>query len=155
MTGGQSSATATATAIPIQPEIHHIPPVTGFTTIGGITVNPSVIMLSLAIATVIFILWKGQREGGRNSFDIWDLVMDTLPDGTRRASGIKCAFQGGFILSSWVIIDQEIKSTLNEAVYGLYLATWCASLIAKVVFDKKDPPSLPGTQPKHQEHQEC
>jgi hypothetical protein len=42
-----------------------------------------------------------------------------------------------------VIVDQEIKGTMTEGVFLAYLGVWCASLIAKVVFDKKDMPALP------------
>lgn len=117
--------------------------INGFTTIWGVTINPMVIVLCLAVVGILYLLWRGQRDAGSNSFDIWDLVMDIGPDGKRRASSIKCCFQAAFLLSSWVIVDQEIKGVLTEAIFGLYLFTWCASLIAKVVYDKKDPPSIP------------
>lgn len=129
------------------PVIHSVAPaaapITGFVTIWGFSINPSAIVLSLAAVSLIYMLWQGQRDRGRNSFDVWDLIMDTLPNG-RRASGIKFAYQIAFILSSWVIVDNEIKGTLTEAIFGLYLGTWCASLIAKVVFDKQEPIKLPG-----------
>lgn len=131
------------------PEIHKIPPVTGFVTVWGVTINPMAIVLTALLCIAAGILWQAQRSHGRNTFDIWDLVMDTLPDGTRRASGIKSAFQTAFVLSSWVIVDQEIKGALGEAVFGLYLATWCASLIAKVVFDKQDPPQIGDLHGRH------
>ena len=135
--------TPTASIVQIVPEIHKIAPITGFTTIWGITINPSVIVLALVACGVIYMLWQGQRDNGKNSFDVWDLIMDRLPDGTRRASGIKYAYQMAFLLSSWVVVDNEIKSTLTEGIFGLYLGTWCASLIAKVVFDKSDPIKFP------------
>lgn len=137
-------ATASQTLTAITPEIHKIAPINGFTTIMGITINPMVIVLALVLATLGYFLWQGQRRSGQNTFDVWDLVMDRFPDGTRRASGIKSTYQVAFLVSTWVIVDQEIKGTLNDAIFGLYLGTWCASLIAKVVFDKQDPPQFPG-----------
>lgn len=125
--------------VPVAPA----PPISGFVTIWGITINPSVIVLTVAAAALIYLLWQGQRDEGKNTFDLWDLIMDTTATG-RRASGIKFAYQAAFMLTSWVIVDQEIKGTLTESVFGLYLGTWCASLIAKVVFDKQEPPKLPG-----------
>lgn len=125
------------------PVVQAPPPISGFTTIFGVTVNPSVVVLALLLCGVGYILWQGQRDSGQNTFDVWDLVMDRSPNGNRVASGIKCLFQGSFILSSWVIVDQEIKGSLSETVFGVYMATWCGSLIAKVVFDKQDPPKLP------------
>lgn len=130
------------TAAQLVPEVHTVEPISGFTTIWGFAVNPSVIVLAIAIGTVVYALWRAQRDNGRNTFDVYDLIMDRMPDGTRRTSGIKTTYQFAFLLSSWVIIDKEIKGDLGEAVFGLYLGTWCASLIAKVVFDKTEPPKV-------------
>lgn len=134
----------TQTINQITPEIHKLEPISGFVKVFGVTINPMVIVLGFVICSVLYMLWKAQRDKGRNSFDVFDLFMDTLPDGTRRASGIKSTYQTSFIISSWVIIDQEIKGILSDSVFGLFLATWCASLIAKVVFDKSAPPAFPG-----------
>jgi hypothetical protein len=136
------AATATVTAT-TTPEIHSTAPINGFTTIWGITINPSVIVLGIVLVTFLYLIWQGNKK---NSFNIWDLFQDIKCDGTRVASGIKCAYQVSFLLSSWVIIDQEIKGSLSEGVFLAYLGTWCLSLIAKVVFDKQDPPKIPGVK---------
>ncbi len=140
-------ATASQTLTAITPEIHKVAPVSGYVTIWGITVYPMMAVLVLVLLTFGYFLWQGQRSNGKNTFDAWDLIMDTLPDGSRRASGIKTTYQTAFIISSWVIIDQELKGTLTATIFGLYLATWCASLITKVVFDGKAAPTftLPGS----------
>jgi hypothetical protein len=96
---------------------------------------------AILIALAILLYW-GQREGGENTFDVWDLMMDNLEGGKRRASGIKSTYLAAFVVSTWVIVDQEIKGTMTEGS-SAYLGVWCASLIAKVVFDKKDMPALP------------
>lgn len=142
-----ATATVTATTTPATAVTAALQPVSGYLTVAGVTIYPMFIVLALALLTFGYFLWQGQRSNGRNTFDAWDLIMDTLPDGTRRASGIKTTYQTAFIISSWVIIDQELKGTLTATVFGLYLATWCASLITKVVFDGKTPPTfnLPGT----------
>lgn len=115
-------------------------PVTGFTPIWGVNVNPSVIFFTIIIAGVVaFVCWAHWR----NQFNIFDLITDRMPDGSRKASSIKTAYMAAFLASTWVVVDQEIKLKLTEGIFGLYLATWCASLIAKVVFDKKDAPALP------------
>ena len=121
-------------------------PITGFVKVFGVSVNPSVAVFSVIVCAFLYVLWRGQRAAGRNTFDFYDLVMDTLPDGSRRASGIKMAYQAGFLISSWVVVDNQIKGALTEGIFGLYLGTWCASLIAKVVFDKQDPPKFPGVR---------
>lgn len=133
---------ATQTITAITPEIHKVTPISGFVTIFGVSVNPMVIALGIVLCTVLYGLWKAQRSHGRNTFDVYDLIMDTLPDGTRRASGIKCTYQVSFILSSWVVVDQEIKGILSEGLFFAYLSVWCASLIAKVVFDKNVAPEI-------------
>lgn len=138
-------ATASQTLTAVTPEVHKVPPVTGFTSVWGIEVNPMALVLIALVCLAAYILWKAQRSNGKNTFDVWDLVMDTKPDKTRTASGIKSAFQSAFVLSSWVIVDQEIKGTLTEGLFMAYLGTWCLSLIAKVVFEKTDPPKLPGS----------
>lgn len=109
----------------------------------GIPINPMAIVLAVVLAGVVFILYRAQRDNGRNSFDVWDMVMDRMPDGTRRTSGIKTAYQIAFLLSSWVVVDNELKHTLTEGIFGLYLGAWCAPLIAKVVFNKADMPTIP------------
>lgn len=114
-----------------------------------LTMNPMAVVLVMILGVFAFILWKGQRQEGQNTFDVFDLVMDRMEDGKRIASGIKVAFQAAFILSSWVVVDSQLKGTLTEGIFGLYLATWCASLIAKVVFDKKDAPEFPMARKLH------
>jgi hypothetical protein len=106
------------------------------------------ILFLVLLGFITYMVWQAQRKHDRNTFDIWDLVMDTLPDGTRRASGIKVAFQLSFLTTTWVIVDNELKATLNDGIFGLYLGTWCASLITKVIFDKPDPPKFMGDHDK-------
>lgn len=128
-------------------------PVTGFTTLWGVTINPSAAVLGAIALLLAFLLWRAQRDEDENSFDFWDLVMDDItptasqPNRRRKASVIKLSFLGAFLLSSWAVFDQEIKaSPLLPTVFGIYMATWGVSLIAKVIFDKKDAPtfSIPG-----------
>jgi hypothetical protein len=102
-----------------------------------------VIALGCIVGFVGYFIWKAQQDS-QNSFDVFDLLMDDLPNDRRKASVIKTTFMSAFIISSWVVIDQEIKLKLTEGVFGLYMGTWCASLIAKVVFDKQSVPKLFG-----------
>lgn len=131
-----AATTATQTLTTITPEIHKVTPVSGWTNILGVEVNPSVAIFTLVVITIVYALYRAQKSGYANNFNAWDLVMDLKPDGTRVTSGIKFAYQCAFVLSSWVVIDNQIKGTLTEGIFGLYLSVWCASLIAKVVWDK-------------------
>ena len=98
-------APATIVTVTAAPAAPVTPPVSGFVTIGGYSINPSILLLTLAIGTVLWMLWRGQRSHGINTFNFWDMVMDTFPDGTKRTSGIKTLYIASFGLSSWVIID--------------------------------------------------
>lgn len=118
-----------------------VPPVqvsTGFVQIFGVSVYPSAVMLTMVALVVLYMLWRSQKS--LKDFDVFDLLMDTLSDGTRRVSGIKSVFVASFVISSWVIVDQEIKGTLNAEMFFAYLSVWAASAIAKVVWDTKQAP---------------
>lgn len=125
----------------------------GFVTVWGVSISPMAAVLILVIAVAAYGLWKAQRDSGKNTFDVWDLMMDTIaptpgqPESSRRASAIKLFFNGAFILSSWLVVDQELKnSPLLPSIFGIYMATWGAALIAKVVYDAKAIPNfnIPG-----------
>lgn len=119
-------------------------PISGFTTILGVTINPMVIVLALVIGAAGILLWRAQRDTAADSFDAWDLVMEPGPDGVRKASVPRIAFMSAFVMSSWVIVDCQIKHTLTEGIFGAYLLAWVGPLAAKVIFNKSDPPALPG-----------
>lgn len=138
------SAPITQTVTTITPEVHKVAPISGWTNILGVEINPSAAIFTIVVITIVFVLYRAQKSGRDNNFNVWDLIMDVLPDGTRRTSGIKFAYQCAFVLSSWVVVDNQIKGTLTEGIFGLYLSVWCASLIAKVVFDKQAPITIPG-----------
>jgi hypothetical protein len=112
------------------------PAVTGFTTIWGVTINPMVIVLAIAIAAVILLLWRAQRNAD-DPFDVLDLVMENS-----KASITKIAFLSAFVMTSWVVVDCQIKHTLTEGIFGLYLAAWVGPLVAKIVFNKSDMPKF-------------
>ena len=40
----------------------------------------SVVVLGCIDVVAVYLLWRGQRDNGKNTFDAWDLIMDTLPD---------------------------------------------------------------------------
>lgn len=107
-----------------------------------LSLNPMLIVLMIGLALFGYFLWQGQRQGGRNTFDVWDLLMDLMPDSRRRASGIKVAFQMCFFVSTWAVVDKELKNSLDAAFFGVYSGVWAASLIGKIVFDQKQMPDI-------------
>lgn len=107
-----------------------------------VSVNPMLIVLMLGLTLLGYFLWQGQRQSGRNTYDIWDLLMDRLVDGSRQASGIKLAFQVCFFVSTWAVVDKELKNTLDASFFAVYSGVWSAALIAKVIFDQKNMPEI-------------
>src|SRR5882724_10369497 len=111
----------------VTPEVH---PISGFVQVGGYNINPSAILLAFVAVVIIWTLWKAQRDRGENTFNVWDLVMDTLPPtpallhGGRKASVIKTCFMGAFLVSTWVVFDQDIKlSAQLTQTFTIYMAT--------------------------------
>lgn len=113
------------------------PPVTGWTTIFGITINPMAIVLGLAVLLIGFLVWKAQRDE-KNPFDIWDLFLEN-----GKANPTRTAFLTAFVMTSWVIIDREIKGTLDITFFGAYLAGWVGPLAAKIIMNKDAIPVIP------------
>ncbi len=139
-----ATATVTASTSPAAATLAE-PAVTGFVTIWGMTINPMGIVLSLAILGILSLLWMGQRDKTKDSFDAWDLVMECPTDGHRKASPTKLAFIAAFVMTSWVVVDSQIKGTLTDAVFAAYLLAWVGPLSARVIFNKSDAPLPKGT----------
>ena len=138
--------TTPAAVVAPPPETH---PVSGFVSVWGFELNPSAILLAFIVLFVAWALWKAQRDRGENTFNVWDLIMDTIPPsgdlpyGGRKASAIKACFMGAFMLSSWLVFDQAVKlSPMLAQIFTIYMATWGAALIAKVIWDQKGPPQF-------------
>ncbi len=137
-------ATASQTLTAITPEIHKIAPITGWTSFFGVEINPSVIVFLLVVCIVIYFLWKAQRDGRSNTFNVWDFTMNRLPNGSRETSIVKSTYAAAFLVSTWVIVDEQIKGTLTEGIFGLWLTAWVAPLVTKLVKgDTAIVPALP------------
>jgi hypothetical protein len=113
----------------------HVPtePINGFTTIWGITINPMVIILAVLIIFIVFVIWYAHR---RRTIDLWDLLRDDVNGKTSKTA---IAFLTAFLMTSWVIIDREIKATLDVTFFAAYLAAWVGPLTAKIIFNKAGP----------------
>lgn len=110
-------------------------PVSGFTTLSlwgsPVTVNPSVIVLAIAIVGLGWLLFLAQRS--HKPFDLRDLVIEN-----DKISPTRTAFMAAFVMTSWVIVDLEIKARLTDTLFGAYLLAWVGPLTAKVIFNKSD-----------------
>ena len=120
---------------PISPPAAVPAPVSGFTTIAlwgaSITVNPSVIVLSIAILGMGWLIYLAQKSA--KPFDLRDLLMEG-----DKLSPTRTAFISAFLMTSWVIVDLEIKARLTEGLFVGYLLAWVGPLTAKVIFNKTD-----------------
>jgi hypothetical protein len=105
-------------------------------TILGYPVDEMLIALVVGLGLFVFVLWKAQRDN-ENKFNVFDLVME---DGHASKTGV--AFMLVLLVSTWVIVDKQVKGALDAATFGAYLLAWAGPLIARVVFNKKDPPSI-------------
>lgn len=79
-----------------------------------------------------FSLWRAHISKTA-PFDFFDLLTEN-----GRISKIAVAFMTVLGVSTWVIIDLQIKAHLTEGIFGMWLGAWVTPLVAKVVFSKAD-----------------
>jgi len=94
------------------------------------------VVLALAALIVLITFWREHRNSN-STFNSLDLIM---VDG--KLDRIATVFMIAFAVSTWVIVDLEIKSKLDAGVLGLWLGAWVGPLVAKMVFGKNE---MPGT----------
>jgi hypothetical protein len=112
-------------------------------------INPMVIILAIAALALVVALWRAQRDS-KNPFDAFDLVMETGPDGSRKASKTGVAFMTVLAVTTWTVVNMAISKTLTEGLFAIYCAAWVTPLVAKVIFGKTDPP-MTGLRPHDRE----
>lgn len=95
-----------------------------------------IVALAFGFALLLISFWRAHRNN-KFQFSAFDLVMES-----GRVSKIALAFMIAFSVSTWVIIDMELKGKLTPEIFGMYLAAWVAPLVTKVVFQKNEMPSL-------------
>lgn len=96
-------------------------------------------MLTWLVVGVIVIglsFWKAQK---REDFNLLDMLMEN-----GKVSRIAFWYMVSGAVSTWVVIDLQIKGKLDGTMFGLWLTAWVGPLIAKLVFGKNDFPA-PGT----------
>lgn len=95
-------------------------------------------LVALAVMAVAIVLsfWRAHRNVAVQ-FNALDLIM---VDG--KVDRIATVFMIAFAVSTWVIVDMEIKGKLDAGVLGLWLGAWVGPLVAKMVFGKNE---MPGT----------
>lgn len=98
--------------------------------------DPMLIILCAISIAVAYSFWRAHKRPDV-VFDFFDLIMVN-----GKVDKIAVAFMLVLAVSTWVIVDQQIKGKLTEGMFGLWLGAWVTPLVAKVVFGKAD---LPGS----------
>lgn len=92
-------------------------------------------ILGSVVFLIGFALWRA-HVSKTAPFDFFDLLTEN-----GRISKIAVAFMTVLGVSTWVIIDLQIKAHLTEGIFGMWLGAWVTPLVAKVVFSKTEMPS--------------
>ena len=93
-------------------------------------------VLAAAGVLIVFSFWHAHRNKA-STFDALDLIM---VDG--KLDRIATVFMIAFAVSTWVIVDLQIKGKLDSGIFGIWMASWVGPLVAKMVFGKNDMPSV-------------
>lgn len=99
-------------------------------------ITPSALALLLAGLLIGISLWRAHSRADIE-FNLLDLLMEN-----GRVSKIAVAFMLVLGVTTWVTIHLTLSGRLTEGYLGLYLGAWVVPLIAKVVFNKTEAPSL-------------
>jgi len=100
------------------------------------TIDPMLIVLCSISIVIGYSIWRAHKRADI-VFDFFDLIMVN-----GKVDKIAVAFMLVLGVSTWVIIDQQIKGRLSGEMFGLWLTAWVAPLVAKVVFGKNEVPSI-------------
>lgn len=98
-------------------------------------INYTAIGLAVVLAIAILSFWRAQKSE-TFQFDAFDLIMEN-----GRVSRIAVAYMLVLAVTTWVIIDLQLKAALTEGYFTTYGAMWVIPLVAKVVFNKNELPA--------------
>jgi len=93
-------------------------------------------ILAFVVVCTIIAFWRAHRKPGFE-FNAFDLVMEN-----GRVSRIGVAFMVVLGVTTWVFIDLQITGKMSEGYMTTYGLMWVAPLVAKVVFNKTEPPGV-------------
>ena len=93
-----------------------------------------VILASVAVI-VILLLWRAQRDQMK-AFNVFDLIMEN-----GRVSKIAFSYMVVLAVTTWTEVYLTIQGKMTEGLFLAYGAMWVAPLVAKIVFNKTEPPS--------------
>jgi hypothetical protein len=93
------------------------------------------VILAVVVAIIAFSFWRMHRNPLVN-FSLFDLVMEN-----GKASKTGVAFMLTLGVTTWLIIDLEMKGKMTEGFLSAYGMMWVAPLVARVIFGKTDLPA--------------
>lgn len=93
-------------------------------------------ILAVSAVVVLVSFWRAHRNN-KIQFNAMDLIM---VDG--KVDKIALTFMLVFLVTTWIMIDLQIKGRMTEGYMTTYGAMWVLPLVAKVLFNKTD---MPGT----------
>jgi len=90
------------------------------------------IILALGVLLIAYSFWRAHSKPGFD-FNAFDMVMHE-----GRVDKIAVVFMAVFAVTTWVIVDLQIKDKLTEGYFMSYGGLWVTPLVAKVVFNKTE-----------------
>lgn len=97
-------------------------------------IDPMLTALCVVFIVIGLSFWRAQKRADF-AFDLFDLIMEG-----GKVSKTAVAFMMVLCVTTWVIIDQQIKGALSSEMFGLYGGMWVLPLVARVIFDKREMP---------------
>lgn len=90
-------------------------------------------ILAVGLLLVIWSFIRAHRRPGID-FSLYDLILEN-----GKVSKIAFTFMAAFAVTSWILIDLQLKGKMTEGYLTVYGAMWVASLMAKVLSNKQGP----------------
>lgn len=98
-------------------------------------IDPMLLVLVLGATGIGVSFWRAHRRPDVQ-FNLLDLLLEN-----GRVSKISFAFMLVLGVSTWVVVDLQVKGRLTDGTFGLWLGAWVAPLVARVVFGKTEMPA--------------
>lgn len=111
-----------------------------FPLIGLATFDVMHTILGIVALAVLLMTWKLHRDP-TVSFNVFDLFMEN-----GRLSRISTAFMLTLGITTWLMVDLELKGKMTEGYLMSYGGMWVAPLTARLIFNKTEP--LPPEHPE-------
>lgn len=96
-------------------------------------------ILAIAFLIMIVSFWSAHKSNTQ-LFNAFDLIMEN-----GKVSKIAFAFMLVLGVTTWIMIDLQVNGKMSEGYMTTYGAMWVLPLVAKVVFNKTEPPGTTTT----------